>query len=65
MSEFDTWYADYEKNRETKGWMPLEKHVVTKMQESWAAALEWQSTQQPFEDMPASREKAALDGLMR
>lgn len=65
MSEFDTWYADYEKKREAKGWMPLEKHAVARMREAWQAALGWQSTQQPFEDMSASKEKAALANLTR
>ena len=33
--------------------------------DGWKSALEWQSTQQPFEDMSASKEKAALAKLTR
>lgn len=36
--QFDQWFTEYEKRREANGWLPLEKHVHSRMREAWLAS---------------------------
>ena len=40
FEDFSAWYAEYEKQRSAKGWMPLESHIVNHMSICWHASRE-------------------------
>ncbi len=62
--EFKVWFAEYEKSRETNGWMPLEPFVVTHMHNAFVASREAVMVELPkFDDYPASMERDMRESL--
>ncbi len=62
--QFKAWFADYEKSREARGWMPLEPFVVTHMHNAFVASRDAVVLELPkFDDYPASMERDMRESL--